>query len=238
MDKYSFENLGDGCELCVSHAHRFGTDAFVLADFAGARHKDIVCDLGTGCGIIAVLMKLRYHPDTVYGIDIQQEAIAQLKITISRSCLDGIIPICMDLKNLDPPAPLEKCDVVVCNPPYKAAGAGIESGLEAHRIARHEVMCSLGDVCAAAARLLKFGGRLCICSRPERLADAVSAMRENGIEPKRLRFVSKDSATAPWLFLMEGRKGGKPFMKVMEGLYMGSGGISPQLRKIYGREGE
>ena len=124
--------------------------------------------------------------------------------------------------------------LVTCNPPYKAGSAGIESLIPAHRIARHEVMCDINDVCAAANKLLKFGGRLCLCNRPERLGDVITAMKNNNIEPKRLRFVSKNSSTAPWLFLIEGKKGSKPFMKVLPQLYvMGENGYSEELEKIY-----
>lgn len=237
MEKFdTFEKLGDGCELCVTREHTFGTDAFLLADFAAARHKDIVCDLGTGCGIIAVLERLRYEPAEVYGIDIQEQAIEQFRVTVERSSLQKTYPLLMDLKKLTSDAPLGRCDLVTCNPPYKAASAGIESELTAHKIARHEIMCNINDVCAAASRLLKFGGRLCLCNRPERLADVICAMRENKIEPKRLRFVSKTPEDAPWLFLIEGRKGGGSFMQTLPPLFMGSGGISPELMKIYGAE--
>lgn len=238
MDFDKFEKLGDNCEICVTKEHTFGTDAFLLADFAGARHKDVVCDLGTGCGIIAVLMKLRYEPKQVYGIDIQKQAIDQFNVTVERSGLTETYPLLMDLKELTADAPLDRCDLVTCNPPYKAAKAGIESELDAHKIARHEILCNINDVCRAANRLLKFGGRLCLCNRPERLGDVICAMRANNIEPKNLRFVSKTPQDAPWLFLIEGRKGGGAFMKVMPQLYMGTGGISPELAEIYGHYGE
>ena len=235
-DFNTFEKLGESCEICVTKEHTFGTDAFLLADFAKARHKDIVCDLGTGCGIIAVLMRLRYEPKQVYGVDIQPQAIEQFELTVSRSGLKETYPLLMDLKALTNDAPLGRCDLVTCNPPYKAAKAGIESELSAHKIARHEILCNISDVCAAGNKLLKYGGRLCLCNRPERLADVMCAMRENGIEPKYLRFVSKSANDAPWLFLIEGRKGGGSFMQVLPQLYIsGSGGISPELAQIYGK---
>ena len=230
----TFEKLGDGCYLCVTKEHTFGTDAFLLADFAKSRHKDIVCDLGTGCGIIAVLERLRYEPSEVYGIDIQPQAIEQFNLTVERSGLKNTYPMLMDLKHLTDKLPLGRCDLVTCNPPYKAAGAGIESDLDAHKIARHEILCNINDVCTAASRLLKFGGRLCLCNRPERLADVICAMRENNLEPKKLRMVSKSPDSAPWLFLIEGRKGGGQFMKILPPLFMGTEGISPELMEIYG----
>ena len=162
-DFNTFEKLGESCEICVTKEHTFGTDAFLLADFAKARHKDIVCDLGTGCGIIAVLMRLRYEPKQVYGVDIQPQAIEQFELTVSRSGLKETYPLLMDLKALTNDAPLGRCDLVTCNPPYKAAKAGIESELSAHKIARHEILCNISDVCAAGNKLLKYGGRLCLC---------------------------------------------------------------------------
>ena len=238
-DFNTFEKLGESCEICVTKEHTFGTDAFLLADFAKARHKDIVCDLGTGCGIIAVLMRLRYEPKQVYGVDIQPQAIEQFELTVSRSGLKETYPLLMDLKALTNDAPLGRCDLVTCNPPYKAAKAGIESELSAHKIARHEILCNISDVCAAGNKLLKYGGRLCLCNRPERLADVICAMRDNYIEPKYLRCVSKSGSDAPWLFLIEGRKGGGSFMQVLPQLYIsGSGGISPELAQIYGKTDE
>lgn len=235
MTNLKFEMFKDGTEIAVTKEHTFGTDAFLLADFARARHKDTVCDLGTGCGIIAVLMKLRYQPKKIYGIDIQKQAVEQFNITVERSELTDVFPLCMDIKNLTNAAPIGMCDIVTCNPPYKAAGAGIESLSEAQKIARHEIMCNLNDVCFAAEKLLRFGGDFYMCCRPERLADAVTAMKRSHIEPKILRFVSKTSHDAPWLFLMSGKKGGKPFMKIMPPLFMNeNGGISDELRKIYG----
>ncbi len=222
-------------DIYVSPEHKFGTDAFLLADFAQARQKDMVCDLGTGCGIIAVLIKIRKKSKLVYGIDIQEQAIEQLNITVENNQLDGLIPVLGDLKGLGNKVPKASFDIVTCNPPYKATNAGIESLGEAQRIARHEIMCNINDVCKAASELLKFGGRLCLCNRPERLADVISAMKNNNIEPKRLRFVAKDNNSAPWLFLIEGRLGGKPFMEVMPSLTMRSGdGLSPEVAEIYG----
>lgn len=235
MPEYSFEMLRNEIRICVSEEHKFGTDAFLLADFASPRHKDTVCDLGTGCGIVAVLMQISFAPKLIYSVDIQPQAIEQLKITVQKNGLENVVPICADLKELWENAPLGTLDVITCNPPYKAEKAGIESLTEAQKIARHEIMCNINDVCKAASRLLKFGGKLCLCNRPERLADVVSAMKANDIEPKEVRFVSKDPDSAPWLFLISGRKGGKPFMKVLPQLYInGEQGFSEELLKIYG----
>ena len=232
--EFKFEKLTDKITVCASSDHRFGTDAFLLADFSGYRQKDTVCDLGTGCGIIPLIMQKKMPPAVTYAVDIQEGAIEQLRLGLERSETTGIVPVCADLKKLWEGAPLDRCDLVTCNPPYKAANAGFESVIDAQKIARHEIMCDIDDVCRAAERLLKFGGRLCVCNRPERLADVISAMKNHNIEPKRIRFVSKTPDDAPWLFLVEGKKGSKPFMKVEKQLYIRSGdGFSDELKRIY-----
>lgn len=234
MTGYSFEKLTDKIYVCASSEHRFGTDAFLLADFCGYRMKDKVCDLGTGCGIIPLIMQKNKPPQITYAVDIQESAVAQLRMGLEKSEVSGIITICADLKELWENAPLGQLDLVTCNPPYKAANAGFESTIDAQRIARHEIMCNINDVCAAGEKLLKFGGRLCICNRPERLSDVIFAMKNHNIEPKRLRFVSKNPQEAPWLFLIEGKKGSKPFMRVEPQLYIRSeNGFSEELKKIY-----
>ncbi len=231
---YKYEKLTDKIYVCASTDHRFGTDAFLLADFSQYRQKDKVCDLGTGCGIIPLIMQKKLPPQVTYAVDIQQGAIEQLRLGMEKSGTKGIVPICADLKVLWEDAPLGQLDLVTCNPPYKAANAGFESVITAQKIARHEIMCNIDDVCVAASKLLKFGGRLCVCNRPERLSDVIAAMKAHDIEPKRLRFVSKDPDSAPWLFLIEGKKGSKPFMKVEKQLYIRSGsGFTEELQMIY-----
>lgn len=231
---YSFEKLTDKIFVCASKNHRFGTDAFLLADFSAYRKKDKVCDLGTGCGIIPLIMQKKMPPEIIYAVDIQEDAVEQLKMGMDKSEIRNIIPVHADLKELWKNAPVGQLDLVTCNPPYKAANAGIESSLTAQKIARHEVLCNINDVCHAGERLLKFGGRLCICNRPERLSDVIYAMKKNNIEPKRLRFVSKNADEVPWLFLIEGKKGSKPFMKVEPQMYIRTDtGFTDELNKIY-----
>ena len=232
--EYKYEKLTDKIYVCASSDHRFGTDAFLLTYFCGYRAKDKVCDLGTGCGIIPLIMQKLRPPQVTYAVDIQEGAIEQLRLGMERSETCGIVPVCADLKELWEGAPLGQLDLVTCNPPYKADNAGFQSEITAQRIARHEIMCTIDDVCAAAEKLLKFGGRLCVCNRPERLSDVMFAMKSHNIEPKRLRMVSKNPDEAPWLFLIEGKKGSKPFMRIEPQLYIRSGdGFTDELRRIY-----
>ncbi len=159
-------------------------------------------------------------PKKIYAVDIQENAIQQLRLGIEKSQIKNIVPICADLKLLWNCSDIGKFSLVTCNPPYFTEDSGFKSEITSQLIARHEVLCNIYDVCKSANRLLKFGGKLCMCNRPERLADVITAMRSNDIEPKVLQFVCKDSSSAPWLFLVEGRKGSKPSLKVLPNRYI------------------
>ncbi|MBR1562665.1 MAG: methyltransferase [Ruminococcus sp.] len=229
----TYEQLGERYKVCISTEHRFGTDAFLLADFAGARHKDICADLCTGSGIIALLLDKKYSPKKTYAVEIQKKAYDQLCLSIEASkAEDTMIPVNADLKEWRCD---EELDLITCNPPYKLDNTGAKNESEAVSIARHEMMCTIGDVCKAAKRNLKFGGRLCVCNRPERLCDIITAMKENGIEPKRLRTVHKNPNCAPWLVLVEGKKGAKAFLNIERPLFVrtADGGISEEVQQIY-----
>lgn len=236
---FKFETINKTLRICVSQEHKFGTDAFLLSDFAQVKRKDRAVDLGTGCGIIPLLWfrEMEDAPQVAYGVDIQPQAIQQMKQTVEACGLEGrLIPVQGDLKDLSAQLPADSFTLITCNPPYKAANTGILNDLNAHTIARHEIFCGIDDVCAAAARLLKFGGRLCICQRPERLLDTLEAMRKNKVEPKRVRFVQKKGDTEPWLFLAEGRKGGKPYLHVEAPFLIqekDSTEFSEELRRVY-----
>ena len=209
------EPLGNNIKIVVSPSHTFGTDAILLANFASVKRKDIACDMGTGCGIIPMIW-CKGETKQIYAVDIQPKAISQLEKSIELNGITGrIIPINCDLRSFGDALPQGQLDLVTMNPPYKPVGTGIESISEAERIARHEVCCTVEDACAAAKKLLKYGGRFCMCHRPERLADVIFEMRKNKIEPKRLTFVNNATDSAePWLILIEGKKGGHAGLKI------------------------
>ena len=228
------EPIGNGITVYTSEEHRFGTDAFLLTNFSRYKEKDIAVEFGTGCGIIPLLMQKHRPPKCIYALDIQENAIAQLKQGIATSQAGNIIPICADLRELWEGAPLHGVDLVLCNPPYQPTGSGFEASNNSQRIARHGIFCTPSDVCKSAEKLLKFAGRLCICGRPERLPDYICAMRENGIEPKRLQFVSKNATDRPWLFLLEGRKGGNAFLQMEKPFIMYENGkLTPEADALY-----
>lgn len=201
--------------MYVSEDHRFGTDAFLLAHYAGVRSTSVVCDLCTGCGIIPLIFCKNTAPRLIYAVDIQEEAIGLLKKTADENGLSYVRPLLCDLRSITQDViTYESVDIVTANPPYMTGGSGFMKGSEAQAIARHELMCNIEDVCAAAAKLLKYGGLLKMCHRPERLADVICAMRANRIEPKSVTFVFNDINDKPWLFLISGKKGANPGMTV------------------------
>jgi len=202
-----FEQLGGGVEVCVSKAHTFGSDAILLSNFAKPKSYDRCIDLCSGCGIVPLLWD---HPLPVTAVDIQPDAIGQMKLSKPEG---RIIPVLADLRE---PSALGHAafDLVTCNPPYRAVGTGIISGRHSDRLARHETTCTLEDVCRAAAYLLRSGGRFCLCHLPERLADLLVLMRQYALEPKRVQFVQQRTDSAPWLVLAEGKRGAKPFLTV------------------------
>ncbi|MBQ9902709.1 MAG: tRNA1(Val) (adenine(37)-N6)-methyltransferase [Clostridia bacterium] len=242
MFEYSIEPLAGNRVIYVSPHSRFGTDAVLLADFASPRRNDIAADLCTGGGIIPLLWLSGDAPRAkVTGLELQGECCALARMSIeANGDSDRFEVIEGDLREAEKYLPREKCSLVTCNPPYFPAGSGFANKSEERTIARSEVMCDSYDVCRAARYLLKYGGRLCLCQRPERLTDVICAMREQGIEPKKLRLVQQRAGSEPWLVLAEGRRGGKPGVKFLPVLTVedGNGNYSDEMRNIYGRYGD
>lgn len=230
------EPLGNNMQIVVSDSHTFGTDAVLLASFAAIKRKDKACDMGTGCGIIPLIW-CKNETKEITAIDIQPKAIGQLKKSLEINSLQGRInPVNCDLRALKGVLEAGSYDLVTMNPPYKPVGTGIESISEAEKIARHEVTCTVDDAVNAAARLLKFGGRFCLCHRPERLCDIVVAMRNGAVEVKRIRFVVQQEGKAPWLVLVEGKRGSKSSVTVEKNLVMfdADGKPTDEFRAMFG----
>ena len=230
-----FEPLGNEYGLWVSGNHTFGTDAILLSSFAKATKKDKMVDLGTGCGIIPLLMLRDGNLETAVGVDISCEAIELAQKTKEDLKLSNIEFINSDLNDLKGKIPFGCHTLVTCNPPYKANGAGLQNPNERHKVARHEIECSLEDIVKVSAKLLQTSGRLCICHRPERLCELLKLMSDNKIEPKRLRLVCQRKGEEPWLVLVEGRRCGKSGMRIDPTLYIeANGNFSDEMIKIYG----
>ncbi|MDD6489186.1 MAG: methyltransferase [Clostridia bacterium] len=237
-DGEKLEPLGNGIKVIVSDEHRFWTDTVLLANFSMPHKNDKACDLGSGCGAIPLIWSRDGIPKKVTAVEIQSNACSMLERSIEYNSLqDKIDVINEDLCNLKGKVEFSSYDLVVCNPPYKAAGTGIVNPENAHKIARHEELCTMDDIAQTAAKLLNFSGKLCMCQRPERLSDVILSMRKYGIEPKRLRFVQQRANKAPKLFLIEGRRGGRPNGLIVEPVLFiekEDGCFSDEMLEIYG----
>ena len=214
-----------------------GTDSVLLADFVRLPSKALAADLGAGVGTLGLLLCAREPDCRVDGIELQAQAVDAARAVIRENGMAGRVSVARgDLRQIADFSPAGRYDAVVANPPYFPAGSGAAAASESMALARTELGCTLAEVCAAAAKLLNFGGRFCVCIRPERLCELFCEMRSAGVEPKRLRLVAKCPGKAPWLVLVEGRRGGKSGMTVMPDLFVHGedGGYSAEMKEIYG----
>lgn len=218
----------------------FGVDAVLLADFAAKTIKPNaqILDMCTGNGIVPILLSEKTQNTKIKGIEIQSPVAEMAGRSIKLNSLsDRISIVDGDLKN----APLlfgkTVFDAVTCNPPYKEALGGLKNKNDALTIARHEILCSLGDIIKNASEVLKPYGKLYLIHRPERLVDIISLMKEYRIEPKRLRFVHPSASKTATMILIEGAKYGRPKLFLEPPLYVhDENGYTDEIEKIYGRK--
>lgn len=214
--------INDGLSIIERRdGHTFGTDALLLASFVRKRPDYIAADFGAGTGVISLLCACRGKFAHIHAVEIQPE-YASLIARNAKRCgfCDRITPHCADVRRFTPEREL---DVVFSNPPYMGAD-GIASPSRARQIARHEVCGNLDDFCAAASRVLRFGGLFYTVTACDRTVDLLCSMRHNGMEPKRLLWVCHDEHHAPSLLLAEAKKGAKPGVRVEKILHMYRGG--------------
>ena len=215
------------------------TDSFLLSSLPRLKKGCRVCDLGCGTGLLGILLLQRQRQITVTGVELNEEAAALGQSCAAENGLgDRLIIRQGDLRQVRQFLPAGRFDLVVCNPPYYPPQSGRTAEKDALRRARAEVTCTLEDVCAAAAWLLRWGGSFCLVHKPERLSDVLCAMREHKIEPKQLRFVCKNAAAAPSLFLCEGRRGGNSGLAVLPPLLLDTPEGQRELDTIYFRKEE
>ena len=216
-----------------------GTDTFLLSSLPRLRRGLRVGDLGSGTGLLGILLLQRRADITVTGVELLPQAVALgQKAARENGLTDRLLFRQEDLRITALPA--GAFDLVVSNPPYFSPGSGRAPSSRPLRTARYEESCSLEDVCRAAGKLLRWGGSFCLVHRPERLADLCCALREAGMELKRLRFVCKTSGAAPSLLLAEARRGGKSGVIVEAPLVLQAPDGTPtaELDTIYFRQQE
>ena len=188
--------------------YRFSIDALLLAGFARGRCAGFVADLGTGCGVLPVLLARRDEVMRITAVEIQQE-LAELARRNSElnGCTEKISVLCGDVRAMRKMAAAESFDAVVTNPPFYPAASGRINPMAQKAAARHEVHGSLDDFIAAGAYLLKQGGRCMLIYSASRLIDLLAAMRQKSLEPKTLQFVHARSDEPATMVLAEAVKG-------------------------------
>lgn len=217
---------------------RFGIDAVLLSDFAKDIKAKNMLDMCTGSGIIPVLMSAKTNIPKIFGIEIQEEVFETAKRTLELNGLSNRVHFDLgDIKNGAEIYGKRQFDLVTCNPPYMPRGTAVQNEIDTKVIARHEVMCTLEDVISVGATLLKQQGHLVLVHKPTRLADILCLMRENKIEPKRIRFVHKQAGAEPSLVLVDGTFMGGRELRIMPPLYLydEKGDETLELTRIYGR---
>lgn len=195
----------------------FSLDAVLLAHFVHVRPRDRVIDLGTGSGIIPLLLtrRLRHGPREIVALELQEQIAERARRTVQGNGLEDRIRVLQgDLRHAVQRFGAGRFDVVTCNPPYRPVGSGDASLREAIRIARHEVACTLYDVVSQSAQLVKSGGKVALVHRPDRLADLMYEMRQHRLEPKRMRLVYPRKNTPPNILLLEAIKDGGKELRI------------------------
>lgn len=208
--------------ICQSRTgYRFSIDAVLLAWHARPQAGDRVLDLGTGCGIIPLIMALREPAAHFWGVDVQPRLAAVAALNVAQNHLRSRIHIrCRNLKHLRPEAFGGPFHLVVSNPPYRKAASGRINPDRQRALARHEIAATVQDVVKTASRMLTPGGRFVTLYPVDRLVDVLETMRALGIEPKLLRLIHSKSGGGAKLFLTEGIKGGRPGIQGAAPLYI------------------
>ena len=244
------------------HGFRFGMDAVLLSGFASVRAGEQAVDLGTGSGIIPILLSAKTRGERFYALEIDPEAAQRAARSVLLNHLEQRVTVlCGDLKELleKHPAPFAlgedalretkqkeenrtvrllpgQFQVVTSNPPYMKAAHGLQNPSPGKAAARHEVCCSLTDVCMAAARLLQSGGRFYMVHRPQRLAELIAALKAARLEPKRIRMVHPFADREANMVLIESVRGGREGMRVEAPLiiFEREGVYTPEITEVYG----
>lgn len=214
----------------------FGTDSVLLANFVQVKKGETVADLGSGNGILAILIGGKNPNNRIYAVEIQQALADMAKRSVEINGLHNVTVINGDLKDAHTFFP--RCSVVVCNPPYERIGTGKASPNESHRIARHEIKCTFQDIAAAASRLLGDGGRFYFINRAERMIELASTLLQYNLQPKTARFIHANSRERAKYVLMGAAKNGGQGLSIMPPLivYGEDGNYSKEVKILYDGE--
>jgi tRNA1Val (adenine37-N6)-methyltransferase len=215
----------------------FGMDAVLLTGFAKDAGGETLLDLGTGTGIIPILMEAKTEITHLTGLEIQEESADMARRSVELNGLtDKISIVTGDIKEAGSLFKAASFDCITCNPPYMIGQHGLTNPDTPKAIARHEVLCTFEDVVRAAAKLLKPGGHFYLVHRPFRLAEIMTTLSAYKLEPKRMQLVYPYIDKEPNMVLLEAVRGGKPRMTVEKPLivYSEPGKYMPEIYDIYG----
>ena len=231
LERNGYQIIQDAKRFC------FGMDAVLLSGFARVKDGARVLDLGTGTGIIPILLEAKTGAAHLTGLEIQPDSADMARRSVKLNGLENKIDIVTgDLKEAGSLFDAASFDVVISNPPYMIGQHGITNPEDAKAIARHEVLCTLRDVIEQAAKLLRPGGNFFIVHRPFRLAEIMVLLHEYKLEPKRMQLVYPYVDKEPNMVLIEANRGGRPRMTVEKPLivYRKPGVYMPEIYDIYG----
>ena len=215
----------------------FGMDAVLLSGFAKAKEGDRVLDLGTGTGIIPILMEAKTNAAHFVGLEIQEDSADMARRSVRLNHLEEKIEIITgDIREAVSLFGAASFDVVTSNPPYMTENHGLTNPAAPKAIARHELLCTLEDVISRAAKLLRPGGNFYLVHRPFRLVDIMVLLREHRLEPKKMKMVYPFIDKEPNMVLIQASRGGKPRMSVEKPLivYKEPGVYTQEIYDIYG----
>ncbi len=231
LERNGYKIIQDPGRFC------FGMDAVLLSGFVQVRKNETVLDMGTGTGIIPILLKGKTEGSHFTGLEIQEESADMARRSVASNGLEKDIDIVTgDIKEASKIFPLASFDVITCNPPYMTESHGLKNPNEPKAIARHEILCALDDVTREAGRLIRPGGRFYMVHRPFRLVEIFDALTRYKLEPKRMKLVCPFVGKEPNMVLIEAVRGGRPRLKVEAPLivYKEPGVYTDEIRDIYG----
>lgn len=219
----------------------FGMDAVLLSDFVREKKNGAVLDMGTGTGIIPILLEAKEKGKIFTALEIQEESAKMARRSVQLNDLEEKIEIITgDIKEASKLMKASSFDIVTCNPPYMNHQHGITNPELPKAIARHEILCTLEDVIREASKLVKPAGSFYLIHRPFRLAEIIATLLKYKLEPKRMRLVYPYIEKEPNMVMIEAVRGGKSMMKVEPPLivYKEKGKYTEEIYKIYGYEAE
>lgn len=225
----------------IQHPNKFcfGIDAVLLSDFAKVRKGEKALDLGTGTGIIPILLEAKSEGEHFTGLEIQPESADMASRSVQYNGLEQKITIVTgDIKEASKVFQAASFDVVTTNPPYMNSGHGLVNPNMPKAIARHEILCNLEDVVRESAKVLKPRGRFYMVHRPTRLIEIVNCLSKYRLETKRIRMVHSYIDKEPSMVLIEAHRGGKSMVKIDPPLivYRDVNVYSEEINRIYGYE--